>query len=192
MKKTVQKGCYLYLKYGQRREIIKTVLMYALALSIYAIGYINLHTNKSLFTVIAILGILPASKSAVQMIMFLRFRSLKKEEYEEISRHAGNLDTLYEMVFTTTEKSYYVPNLVYTNGTLCMLCSQSEEELHKLEKHIKETLEKDGFQNILVKAFQKKDTYLKRVDELNSHFALEKQSDESGQKLFATLRAVAL
>lgn len=192
MKKTVQKGCYLYLKYGQRREIIKTVLMYALALSIYAIGYINLHTNKSLFTVIAILGILPASKSAVQMIMFLRFHSLKKEEYEEFSQHTGNLDTLYEMVFTTTEKSYYVPNLVYTNGTLCMLCNKSEEELHKLEKHIRETLEKDGFQNILVKAFQKKDAYLKRVDELNSHFALEKHCEEPGQKLFATLRAVAL
>ena len=66
------------------------------------------------------------------------------------------------------------------------------EDMDILRQDIRETLEKDGFQNILVKAFQKKDTYLKRVDELNSHFALEKHCEEPGQKLFATLRAVAL
>ena len=46
--------------------------MFGISLAIYLAGYLTVHSNKNLLTIVAVLGCLPASKSAVSMIMFLR------------------------------------------------------------------------------------------------------------------------
>ena len=63
------KGCYGYLTRQKKKEIIKTVLFFALSLSVFAIGYATTGTKKNLLTIVAMLGFLPASKSMVSMIM---------------------------------------------------------------------------------------------------------------------------
>ena len=67
-----KKGTYGYIGKQRRWEIIKTLLMFGISIALYTAGYIATKSNKNLLTLVAVLGCLPASKSAVNMIMFLK------------------------------------------------------------------------------------------------------------------------
>ena len=95
------RGTFLYITKQRRFEIIKTVILFAMAFGIFFIGLATLHTKKSLWSVFAVLALLPACKSLVGVIMFARFSSLNEAEYERFSSAAGDLTSLYENVITT-------------------------------------------------------------------------------------------
>ncbi len=185
-----KKGEYGYLNYQKIIEIIKTIILFSASIGIYILGYVTMQTNKNLWTVIAILGVLPASKSAVNMIMFLRFGSIKKETYEKYCDAKGSLPALFETVLTTTEKAYFVPLIVCVDNTLCAFCKKEDKEIKKLEKYIRDTLEKSGSEHITVKVFSDENVYLKRVCEMKENFPA--QTDQSAEDIFSTIKAVSL
>ena len=80
MKNKIQKGCFGYLSYKKKFSTIMTIGMFALSLAIYLMGYITTKSNANLLTVVAVLGCLPASKSAVSMIMYLKAKGASKED----------------------------------------------------------------------------------------------------------------
>lgn len=70
------KGSRDYIRTQRVYEILRTALYFGISLSLFAAGYIATKSKLNLLTVAAVLGCLPASKSAVSMIMFLRYRGL--------------------------------------------------------------------------------------------------------------------
>ena len=185
-----EKGTHGYIHTQTIFVIIRTVIYFTLAFGIYALGYYHMHTNKSLWTVIAVLSMLPASKSAVNMIMFLRFRSLKDEEFKKYKAEAGNLPILYETVLTTAEKVYFLPAVVCFDNTICGFCKKDQKDLKKLEDYICETLAKDGIKNSTVKIFEEEKQFLERLNTMNKNFA--EKEDTTAASIFATIRAVSL
>ena len=113
-----KKGSYGYLRSQFIFELIKTLVLFAMAFGIYLIGLINLGTNKSLWSVFAILAMLPACKALVGAIMLGRFRSLDAAVYSKYEKSLGQVSRLYENVLTTSKKSYYLPVIACENNTL--------------------------------------------------------------------------
>ena len=66
MKKAL-KGNYGYIKAKRNRVIIRTIIFFAISLAIFVAGYITTGTRKNLFTIVAVLGCLPACKSLVNI-----------------------------------------------------------------------------------------------------------------------------
>ena len=62
-------------------------------------------TRLTIWTVIAVVGCLPACKSMVSLIMIFRAKPVAPQVYEEISEHAGRILMSYEMYMTFYEKS---------------------------------------------------------------------------------------
>ena len=114
----IKKGQYGYIKSQRKIEIIKTLSLFLLSLAIYLGGYITTETNKNLLTIVAILGCLPASKCAVNMIMFLRARGCSEELYQKVSAHTGTLPCLYDNVLTSYESDRYCSESQVQNGCL--------------------------------------------------------------------------
>ena len=120
------KGEWGYINYQRKRVMLITLVLYVCAIGIYLFGYLSLNTTKNLFSVIGVLGILPASKSMVNLIMFLRFKSLPEEihrSFEEVSGDDG-LCIIFETPFTTYEKTYFVEAIACRNKTV--VCSYPE------------------------------------------------------------------
>ena len=69
------KGTQYYLKTQRKYEILRTILYFAISLSLFIAGWITTKSRLNLLTVVAILGCLPACKSVVGMIMFIRYKS---------------------------------------------------------------------------------------------------------------------
>lgn len=63
------KGAYGYLENRKIYTALRTVLFFLLCVGIYLAGYLTTGTNRNLLTVVAILGCLPACKSAVNFII---------------------------------------------------------------------------------------------------------------------------
>lgn len=201
----INKGLQGYLKNRKIITTVRTAFLFVLSIGIYFAGYYFLKTNKSVITVIAILGVLPAAKSAVNMIMFLRFPSIGEEDCKEYNNKTGKLPALYEMVFTTYDKSYYVPALVCYDKTICGYCNVKDTEIKKLEKHLTESLIKAEHKNVSVKIFSDKKSYLDRLSNMNEHFfgsysdmnnetdnSDKEKVDRSTEAVFNTLKAIAL
>ena len=182
------KGHQNYINTQKRYEIIKTVLFFAISASLFIAGYIATGTRKNLLSIVAILGCLPACKSAVNMIMYLRFKSAPSDIVKRIQESVGSLYELYDNVFTTYEKTYVVYHMVFRQNNLCGLAKEGTD-ISKLTAHIDEKLKVGGHKGITVKLFDKEDKYIERLNSLNQ---LEPDNDNRPEEVFNTVKAICL
>ena len=79
-----KKGEYTYLSQRKKQEILKTIIMFGISAAVFLMGYLSAGSKNNLLTIAAVLGCLPASKSAVSMIMNLRVKGCSLRDAEEI------------------------------------------------------------------------------------------------------------
>ena len=184
------KGTIGYVKKQTIFEIIKTVILFAMALGIFFIGYLTLGTKKSLWSVFAVLALLPASKSMVSSIMFLRFKSLDDKTKDALTSAVGSLPVLFENIITTSEKSYFLPAIVYIKGNFCSYLDGDASSVSKVSKHISSVLLNGGHKDINVKIYNNRDDFAERCNELKGKFG--EDAYKGSAAVFNTIKAVSL
>lgn len=162
----IKKGQYGYIKSQRKIEIIKTLSLFLLSLAIYLGGYITTGTNKNLLTIVAILGCLPASKCAVNMIMFLRARGCSEELYQKVSAHTGTLPCLYDSVLTSYESTFEIPHMVFRGNNLIGIAVNPKCKTAACEKHLQTMCAQNSIRDVNIKIFQDIPKYLNRLDQL--------------------------
>ena len=145
---------------------MKTFLFFLIPIAIFVIGYVTTDTKRNYFTILAIVGCLPACKELVNVIMFLKRRSMPQAMYQEIEAHAGSLVRAYELVFTTYEKNYPVHSLVVRGQEIAGYTTLKNTDLRPLQEHIAKTLKENGISGVHVHIFPDLKAYLDRVDAL--------------------------
>ncbi len=160
------KGEWGYTDAHKRSQILKTFLFFLIPISIFVLGYVTTGTKRNYFTILAIVGCLPACKEMVNVLMFLKRRSMPKGLYEEIEAHGGKLTRAYELVLTTYEKNYPVHSLVISGNEIAGYTTMKNTDLKPLQEHIVKMLKENGISGIHVHIFPDLKTYLDRVDAL--------------------------
>lgn len=161
-----EKGEHGYTDAHKRAQLLKTVLFFLIPIAIFVIGYVTTDTKRNYFTILAIVGCLPACKELVNVIMFLKRRSMPEAMYQEIEGHAGGLVRAYELVFTTYEKNYPVHSLVVRGQEIAGYTTLKNTDLRPLQEHIAKTLKENGISGVHVHIFPDLKAYLDRVDAL--------------------------
>lgn len=165
--KKVKKGNYGYIRYERKKRLLVTLVMFAIPLVIYVTGYIQTKTRLNLFTFVAILGCLPASRSMVGQIMIFMQKPVGQEQYEREQKAAGSLLAGYEMIFTAYEHTTLVTALVICGAHVVCHTMDDKMDPASLEKHISRLLAANGFSDAQVKVLKDEKTYLQRVADLN-------------------------
>lgn len=165
-KNKIVKGQYGYIKKQRTRVIIRTVCMFGLSLAIFGIGIWSTKTKANLLTVVAILGCLPASKSAVNMIMFLRAKGCSEKAYGRTKEYSPMLTPLYDLIFTSYEKNYQVSHMVIKDNIICGYTEDSSCEEAACGKHIETLLKQGGCKNVTVKIYKDLEKYCEGLDNL--------------------------
>lgn len=184
------KGTYGYLKSQFVFEIIKTLILFAMAFGIFLIGYITLGTKKSLWSVFAVLAMLPACKSFVGVVMLGRYRSLSESLYSYYQKAVGDLPVLYENVITTSKKSYFLPVLCCEDNTVIAYCTGNTKDAADVDSHLTEVLKNAGHKAVTVKVFDKEDAFIKRAEQMDNNLSGDRNSNT--EKIFNTIKAVSL
>ena len=161
-----KKGTYGYIERQRRWEIIKTVLMFGISLTLYAAGYIATKSNKNLLTLVAVLGCLPASKSAVSMIMFIKAKGCSAKVRDIVDGKAAGLSQRYDLYLTSYSDNFQISHLVMKGKNIIGLTEQEGFDESACNKHLKTLFAQNGFHNITVKIFQDQGKYLERVKSL--------------------------
>lgn len=202
-KKRVRKGAYGYIRHQKIRTTMITLGLFVLPLAIFTAGYLQTGTRKNWFTILAILGCLPACKSLVSMIMILMQKPVEKQVYEQAKAANGNLTAGYELVFTTYERSFPINTLIVCGDQVVCYTPDEKADLAVLEKHISRILSANGFTSVQVKALKDLKKYLQRASDICSrqdHYreGIEFVPDERYPELsrdeliFHTLLAISL
>lgn len=161
-----KKGTYGYIKRQRRWEIIKTALMFAVSISLYVAGYIATKSNKNLLTLAAVLGCLPASKSAVNMIMFFRAKGCSVQLREAIGDKAAGLAERYDLYLTSYAKNFQISHLVAKGKTMAGITEQEDFDERACYEHLRVMFAQNGFHDISVRIFRDRERYLERLESL--------------------------
>lgn len=181
------KGERNYLSNQRTYEIIRTVLLFALSAAVYLIGFLTTHTNKNLLTIVAVLGVLPAAKSAVNMIMFIRFKSGNPAFATEAEKLSETLVNAFDLVFTSYEKNYPTAHLAVKSGSVICFTEKADLNEENFSKHISTYLKAENYKDITVKVFKDKDKYIERLKALSE---LKDSGNEEG--IMNVLKSISL
>lgn len=170
--KKVAKGKFGYTVSHRKWQILKMSLYIILALAVFLAGYLTTKTAKNVLSVVAIVGALPISKEMVGVIMSFKRKPMDKAVYEQISAKAGNLEQIYELLFTTNEKSYGVEAAVIEGKDVICYTVDPKCEVQVLQKHLVKLLNANDYkENVKIYTDLKK--FLDRVADLERREKVE-------------------
>lgn len=190
------KGTKNYLDTQKKYEIIRTMLYFGISLSLFAAGWITTGERTNLLTIVAILGCLPASKSLVGVIMFCKSKSLSSQDAAIIEPNSQGLTCLYDLIFTTREKTYPVLHMAVCGNTIVGYMPADKDKSNKkklldekvCEEHLVTCLKVDNFKDVTVKIFRDVNKYANRLAQMQ-----ELQTDETySSGICNTLKSIAL
>ena len=161
-----EKGCYGYIDEHKKTQLLRTIILFLLPAAIFLAGYLTTKTRANLFTVIAVVGCLPACKSLVNVLVFTRRRSMPKEMYEEISAHAQGMEAAYELLLTTYDKTYPIHCAVIKGNEIACYMTMRDCDPAKAQEHIVSTMKNNNLPGIHVHFFQDLTHFMARVDAL--------------------------
>lgn len=177
LKNRVKKGDIGYLAYRKKQVLLQTLLMFAISISIFVCGYLYRGTKANAMTIVAVLGLLPASKSLVSLIMYLRTPKYDAAYFQKLQSALHSAKPLCELYFTTYQKSYPVNFILCTKDTIVGFTQFEKVQENDLEKHIHDILNQNGHQDITVKIFKDYAKFEARAVQLDA----QKQSENLGQ-----------
>lgn len=166
--KKIEKGTYGYIRSQKIRRTVITSILFAIPLAIFLTGYFQTGTRNNLFTFVAIMGCLPASKSAVGMILMLLQKPMDSALYEECRAHVKDMTVIYEACVSSYEKNVPLPCIVVSGLNVAGYSEDAKLDTAFVEKHIQKILQGNGYR-ANVKIFTDKKLFFRRVDDLYAH-----------------------
>lgn len=182
------KGQRNYLDSQKRYEILRTVIYFAISLSLFIAGWVQTGKRENLLTVVAILGCLPACKSVVDMIMFLRFKSCSADNADKIEAHNEGLCGLFDVVFTSYDKNFVIDHITVRGNTLCGFTQNNKFDEQAFYKHLDTMLKKDNFKETTIKIFTDIKKYTERLEQMKD--LPEEENTTAG--IIATIKSISL
>ncbi len=178
------KGCFGYIKNRRLWAIIKTILFFGISILLYIAGIKATGSNKNLLTIVAVLGCLPGSKSAVNMIMFLRYKGCSKEVSDAVNKKYTHLHALCDLVFTSYDKTFEIHHMAITDKVVCAYTSNAKCDIAACEKHLQDMLTQNGLKDITVKVFKDLPKYRNRLEQLDALSDFGAVADNIKQLMF--------
>lgn len=163
--KRVSKGKFGYTVSHRKWQILKMSCYAAIAVGVFLVGLILTKTTKNVLSVVAIVGALPISKELVGVIMSFKRKPMERTLYEQISAKAGDLEQIYELLFTTSETSYPVEAVVIEGRDVVCYTADAKCDTATLQTHLYKMLNASDFKEN-VKVFTDYKKFLDRVGDL--------------------------
>lgn len=176
-KKKIQKGEFGYLPYEKKITTIRTIILFVIAVIIFLTGYIWTKTKANIFSIIAVLDLLPASRSLVNMIMYYRTPKYDEDIKNSFDKIKGNVSIVYQLYLTSYQKNFPVSCFAVKGNHLIGYTEFEKCDANACEQHLKDLLAQNALKNVTVKIFKEKDRFEERIQQLQN-IEVHKQDEE--------------
>ena len=183
------KGEYGYLNYQHFFSTLKTVLMFCLALLIFAAGYIHYGNKENIVTVLSVLTLLPACHMLVLCIMYWRFSTRSEEFYKRVREIISKDTPVFFDSVLTIEKggSYPMNGFACVAGNLIGYSDYDKCDQAVLEKHLRMMLKNNHIEGANAKIYKDEGSFIKRLTDL-----VEKEGSLTKEERDRDIEAIAL
>ena len=137
----LEKGDFGYIKNKKKKLVAYLAMVILLALGIFFLGLVlNDFSKKNIFSVLAMLMVLPGAKILTSLIVIWPHKALDSIQYKELEeRIKGNSGLLYGMVLTSSEKVMHIKAMAVLEESYIILpCEKQDTEYMKayIKKHM--------------------------------------------------------
>ncbi len=185
----IEKGEYGYLNIRHKTTAIRTGAMLAFTLFLVLMGRVFMTQYGKVFIICAIISTIPAAMSAVNLIMYLRFKTGRIEIYNEIEAIKGDIPMLYDCVITTDENSYGLNSVAVINKNIIGFSEYKGTDPQKIEKYFSYISRKNGYKSWNIKVFTEFEKYKNRLIYLNEKNVSANKADSEVLEL---VKAISL
>ena len=155
-----KRGEYGYIAARKKKTLLGTIIIALIGVAIFLVGlFLNKMSNRNLFTIIAVLAVLPAAKLVAFIVLF-PFKTTQKERYQKAKDMIGEEMKLYsDLVITSPEKIMHLDLAAVGNGQVICLLGQGKQGLNYVRKYLTEGVHNWG-RNYKVKVVDSEKTFL--------------------------------
>lgn len=165
-KQKILKGDFRYPPYERNIVILRTVIYFMMSIAVFLLGYFSTGQKENLLTIVAVLGLLPSSKSLVSVVMYLRIPKFNEIIYQEISSVMGDLSAIYSMYLTSYKSNFPINCFVVRGKNIIGFSEFKTCDTNACEEHIKDILRQNGFKNMTIKIFSDQKRFMERAAQL--------------------------
>lgn len=164
---SIEKGQYNYIDTRKKAQGRKSILMFLISASIFILGLCFNDFNKNnVFTIVAAVSVLPATKMLISYIILAPYHSVRKELYDKVANLIAMDDTCYtDVVFTSTEKVMYLAFLIVIGEEVIGLVGRSKEDKGYISNYLSQGIKKRGL-NYNLTIYDEENKFMKRLREM--------------------------
>ncbi len=188
---SIQKGEPGYIKAQKTKFLVWAIAEFGIVIALVVLGYMQTGSRLNLFTVVAVVGCLPAAKMLVELIALWPHQSIEPKIYREIEKKAPLLTKAYDLVITGNEKVMPVDAFVISGHTVCGFAKSPRTDEAKLSAYLKEMLKNNHVEKVTVKVFHDYTAFLARAEGMNNIMTVDKpagrEREEKIRRLFLSV-----
>ena len=143
-----QKGEYAYPPYERKRVALRTIVYFLISIAVFLLGYFSTGKKENLLTIVAVLGLLPSSKSFVSAVMYFRIPQYSETVYQEIAEQAGEVSVIYSMYLTSYRLNFPVNCFAVRGNNLIGYTEFADCDATACEEHIQRILKQNKVKKI--------------------------------------------
>lgn len=170
----IKKGEAGYIHSQKKKRAGYTIFLFAVSMLVFVTGYLTTHTRNNVLTIVAVLGCLPAAKSAVGWIVLLPYHSIEETKLRELEVKSPLVLKAYDLVLTSREKIMPVDAIAVSGHLVCGYISHTKVPADYTEKYIRNILKDNHYEKMTVKIFSDYKAFLSRAEGMNNIEAVEK------------------
>ena len=198
MKEGSKGTCGYYRREKVRRGLI-TLVMFLIPLIIFFSGYLYYHTRSNALSIVAVLGMLPASRAAVSWIMVMLQKDAPPSAVRIAMKAQPPLARGFELTVTAYEGRMPLDAVVICGSEVAAYSSRApKDKISFMEKHIAKMLAGSGLTGRNVKIFTEEKRFETRVTTLSDNpfqytdLQEAEALQEQNEKALRTLMAISI
>lgn len=174
---------------AKKKRCTLLIVLYALvSTAIFVLGLVlNDMSRQNIFTVIAVLGVLPTVKQIVGLIVVFPYRSVSGEQYRNIQAHIpANMQLFADLVITSSEKIMHLDYLVVGNRQVIAILGNGKQELSYVRDYLTKGVANWGT-DYKVKIVEQKKVFLQELARVKTLEDMEEQTAEEEEQVISYL-----
>lgn len=175
--KVIEKGNFGYLAYKKKRNLIKTLIAFAVVLAVFIAGFIIWKSKNNYLTMLAVVLVLPAAKFTVSYFVLIPHKSCTKDIKDSIEGCKGNLNSVYDLVVSNKQKPVGIMAAVISDTQILAYTNLEKADKNLFEASVKEFLKNEKL-NCAVLLYKEQNTYLEKVKNAALNYDKTKENSE--------------
>lgn len=180
----IEKGKQGYIRNRKKIDFLWLMGFVLLGIGIFLAGYLLTHVRANIFTVLAVLMVLPAAKRVVALVVLLPRKGVDRERYEKVQSLVKSGNLYVDYVFTSTEKIMHLDFLLVKNGNVLGVIASSKQDVVYMKKYLTDCVHKVA-PNYHVRVFENDEELLHHVKRLTQMEVEEEKEKELLEYLYS-------